>query len=67
MVTAKQRSAARLIIKKTATAARQTWTLTRLPAETRKALGKERAKAARRRRGESNGSEESPSLGGPQA
>jgi hypothetical protein len=52
MATAKQRSAALLNIKKAAAAARRKGTLTRLPAETRKALGKEGAKTARRRRGE---------------
>jgi hypothetical protein len=51
MATAKQRTAARRNIKKAAAAARRKRTLTRLPAETRKALGKEGAKAAGRRRG----------------
>jgi hypothetical protein len=52
MATAKQRSAARRNIKKAAAAARRKRTLTRLPAQTRTALGKEGAKAARRRRGD---------------
>jgi hypothetical protein len=51
MATARQRSAARRNIKKAAAAARRKRTLTRLPARTRTALGKEGAKAARRRRG----------------
>jgi hypothetical protein len=63
MATAKQRSAARRNIKKAAAAAPRKRTLTRLSAETRKALGKEGAQATGRRRGESHGSEESPSLG----
>jgi hypothetical protein len=51
MATARQRSAARRNIKKAAAAARRKRTLTRLPARTRTALGKEGAKAARRQRG----------------
>ena len=50
MATAKQRSAARKNIRKAAAAARRKKTISRLPKKTRTALGKEGAKAARRRR-----------------
>ena len=50
MATAKQRSAARRNIAKAAAAAKRKRTIARLPAKTRTALGKEGAKAARRRR-----------------
>ena len=50
MATAKQRAAARRNIKKAAAAARRKRTIARLPKKTRTALGKEGAKAARRRR-----------------
>ena len=50
MATQKQRSAARRNIKKAAAAARRKRTIANLPARTRTALGKEGAKAARRRR-----------------
>jgi hypothetical protein len=45
MATAKQRAAARCNIKKAGAAARQKRTLSRLPADTRTALGQEGAKA----------------------
>jgi hypothetical protein len=48
--TAKQRSAARKNIRKAATAAKREQTLKHLPKRTRTALGKEGAKAARRKR-----------------
>ena len=50
MATAKQRSAARKNIKKAAKAARRKRTIAKLPKRTRTALGKEGAKAARRKR-----------------
>jgi hypothetical protein len=50
MASAKQRAAARKNIKKAATAARKKRTISRLPKRTRTALGKEGAKAARRKR-----------------
>jgi hypothetical protein len=50
MATAKQRAAARKNIAKAAAAARRKRTISRLPKRTRTALGKEAAKAARRRR-----------------
>ena len=50
MATARQRSAARKNIRKAAAAARRKKTISRLPKKTRTALGKEGAKAARRRR-----------------
>jgi hypothetical protein len=50
MPTSKQRSAARRNIKKAAAAARRQRTISRLPKKTRTALGKEGAKAARRKR-----------------
>jgi hypothetical protein len=50
MATQKQRSAARRNIKKAASAAKRKRTVAKLPARTRTALGKEGAKAARRKR-----------------
>ena len=50
MATAKQRQAARRNIKKAAGAAKRKRTITHLPRKTRTALGKEGAKAARRKR-----------------
>ena len=50
MATAKQKSAARKNIKKAAAAARRKKTISRLPKKTRTALGKEGARAARRKR-----------------
>jgi hypothetical protein len=50
MATPKRKAAARRNIKKAAAAARRLRTITRLPKKTRTALGKEGAKAARRRR-----------------
>ena len=50
MATAKQKTAARKNIKKAAKAARRKKTISRLPKKTRTALGKEGAKAARRKR-----------------
>jgi hypothetical protein len=50
MATQKQRRAARRNIKKAARAAKRKQTLKRLPKKTRIALGKQAAKAARRRR-----------------
>ncbi|MGH7770446.1 MAG: hypothetical protein ACREQP_23585 [Candidatus Binatia bacterium] len=50
MASARQRSAARKNIKKAAQAARRKRTISRLPKKTRTALGKEGAKAARRKR-----------------
>jgi hypothetical protein len=50
VTTARQRSAARRNIRKAATAARRKRTIALLPKRTRTALGKEGAKAARRRR-----------------
>ena len=50
MATAKQRSAARRNIKKAAEAARRKRTVAHLPKKTRTALGKEGAKAAKRKR-----------------
>ena len=61
MATAKQRSGARRDIKKAPAATRRKRTLTRLPAETRKALGKREPRP--RDDGEGNGRRESPSLG----
>lgn len=48
MATAKQRTAARKNVKKTATAAKRKRTITKLPKRTRTALGKEGAKARAR-------------------
>jgi hypothetical protein len=50
MATQRQRSAARRNIEKAAAAVRRKRTIANLPARTRTALGKEGAKAARRRR-----------------
>jgi hypothetical protein len=50
MVTAKQKRAARRNIGKAASAARRKRTISKLPKKTRTALGKEGAKAARRKR-----------------
>jgi hypothetical protein len=50
MATAKQRSAARRNISKAAGAAKRKRTISKLPKKTRTALGKEGAKAARRKR-----------------
>jgi len=50
MASGKQRAAARRNIKKAASAARRKRTIAHLPKKTRTALGKEGAKAARRRR-----------------
>jgi hypothetical protein len=50
MATAKQSAAARKNIKKAAKAARRKGTISRLPKKTRTALGKEGAKAAKRKR-----------------
>jgi hypothetical protein len=49
MTTSKQRSAARRNIKKAANAAKRKRTVANLPKQTRTALGREGAKAARRR------------------
>jgi hypothetical protein len=51
MATSRQKAAARKNIKKAAAAARKQKTISRLPKRTRTALGKEGAKAARRKRG----------------
>jgi hypothetical protein len=50
VVTSKQKAAARKNIKKAAAAAKKRKTISRLPKKTRTALGKEGAKAARRKR-----------------
>lgn len=50
MATSKQRTAARKNIKKAAATARKRKTIAHLPKKTRTALGKEGAKAARRKR-----------------
>ncbi|HKY73261.1 MAG TPA: hypothetical protein VJL88_15180 [Nitrospira sp.] len=50
MATRKQRAAARRNVKKAATAAKRKRTVAHLPKRTRTALGKEGAKAARRKR-----------------
>ena len=50
MATGKQRAAARKNIRKAAEAAKRKKTIARLPRKTRTALGKEGAKAARRKR-----------------
>lgn len=50
MATSKQKAAARKNIKKAAAAARKRKTISRLPKRVRTALGKEGAKAARRKR-----------------
>jgi len=48
MATAKQKSAARRNVKKAAKAARNKRTIAHLPKETRRALGKQGAKAAKK-------------------
>ena len=50
MATSRQKAAARKNIKKAAASARKKKTISRLPKRTRTALGKEGAKAARRKR-----------------
>ena len=50
MATSRQRAAARKNIKKAAASARRKKTIARLPAKTHTALGKEGAKAAKRKR-----------------
>ena len=50
MTSERQRSAARRNIKKAATAANRKRTLSKLPAKTRTALGKQGAKMAKRKR-----------------
>lgn len=50
MATAKQKTAARKNVKKAAAAARKKKTIASLPKATRTALGKEGAKAAKRKR-----------------
>jgi hypothetical protein len=50
MASARQRSAARKNIKKAAAAARRKRTVSRLPKRTRTALGKEGAKAAKKKK-----------------
>jgi hypothetical protein len=50
LATAKQKSAARRNIRKAAGAAKRKRTIANLPAETRTALGKQGAKAARKKR-----------------
>ncbi len=52
MTTAKQKSAAKRNIAKAAQAAKKKRTIAHLPKKTRTALGKEGAKAARKKRGE---------------
>ena len=49
MASAKQRAAARRNIRKAATAAKRKKTISKLPKKTRTALGKEGAKAAKRK------------------
>jgi hypothetical protein len=51
MATTRQKAAARKNIKKAAKAAKRKRTVAHLPKKTRTALGKEGAKAARRKRG----------------
>ena len=55
MATQKQRQAARKNVRKAQTAARRKKTITKLSGRTRKALGREGAKAAARKRGASKG------------
>src|SRR6266566_841474 len=55
MATQKQRTAARINVKKAQTAASQKRTITSLSRKTRTALGREGAKAAARKRGASHG------------
>ena len=52
MITAKQKSAAKRNIEKAAQAAKKKRTIAHLPKKTRTALGKEGAKAARKKRDE---------------
>jgi hypothetical protein len=58
MATAKQRAAARRNIKKASGAAKRKQTLKHLPKKTRRALGKEAAKARARSRGQGRPSSE---------
>lgn len=51
MATAKQKAAARKNVKKAAKAAKRKRTVANLPKQTRRALGKQGAKVAKRRRG----------------
>jgi hypothetical protein len=55
MATHRQRQAARKNVKKAQSGARQKKTISKLPAKTRSALGREGAKAAARKRGASKG------------
>ena len=55
MATEKQRRAARKNVKKAQSGARRKKTISKLPKKTRKALGREVAKAAARKRGASKG------------
>ncbi|HEU4732962.1 MAG TPA: hypothetical protein VFT22_33940 [Kofleriaceae bacterium] len=55
MTTPRQQSAARRNIKKAASAAKRSRTISKLPARTRTALGKQGAKVARRKRRTSRG------------
>ena len=55
MATEKQRQAARKNVKKAQAGARRSKSISKLPKETRKALGREGAKAAARKRGASEG------------
>ncbi len=50
MATQKQRAAAKRNVKKAATAAKRKRTIAHLPKKTRRALGKEASKAAKRKR-----------------
>jgi hypothetical protein len=50
MATSKQKAAARRNVKKAAAAAKKRKTISRLPRETRTALGKQGAKVAKRKR-----------------
>jgi hypothetical protein len=55
MATEKQRQAARKNVKKAQSSARREKTITKLSSKTRSALGREGAKAAARKRGDSQG------------
>jgi hypothetical protein len=55
MASEKQRQAARKNVKKAQSSARREKTITKLSSETRSALGREGAKAAARKRGDSRG------------
>jgi hypothetical protein len=55
MATQKQRQTARRTVKKAQAGARKKRTISKLPAKTRSALGREGAKAAARKRGASKG------------